>query len=185
MKRTFVAIEIAPNKKLLGAYNHFTKILQKENIKWIDPNLLHITIFFLGETLENQIISVMSVIESSVAEFRRFNIFLKGCWVFPSFSKPSVLWFGIEKSVELGMLNGLIGSSLEKEGFQSEKRQFMPHITFARIREIKEKSKLLYLVEVYQNTVFAQIEINKCVYFESKLTQSGPVYLKLKEISLK
>lgn len=181
MKRTFLAIEIDLNDKLLETYNCFLSGLKNEKIKWVNPYHFHITLFFLGETREEQIPAIINEVEQSVIGFQFFELSLRGCGVFPSPSQPSVLWFGIEPNIQLEKLKFEIDKTLDQIGFPAEKRIFKPHLTIARIKEIKNISRLAELLKYYKNEFLAQVTIEKLVYFESLLTPAGPVYSKLRE----
>lgn len=181
MKRTFLAIEISPGNKLLSVYNHFKGILQNEKIRWVNPDHFHITMFFLGETREDQIPLIISEIEQSINGANIFNLNIKGCGVFPAVVNPAVLWLGIEKSNELVKLKISIDETLKSFGFKAEKRKFTPHLTIARIKEIKDRSKLIENIGKFESESVGQVRIDKLVYFESMLTPNGPAYNKLSE----
>ena len=95
MKRTFLAIEISPDNELLNVYNHLKEAFQNEKMRWVDPNHFHITLFFLGDTGEAQIPSIISKIEQSVTGISSFDLVLNGFGVFPTVLNPNILWIGI------------------------------------------------------------------------------------------
>ena len=50
MKRLFIAIDIPGNKEVLQTFNDFKASLPLNKIKWVDANLFHLTLKFLGDT---------------------------------------------------------------------------------------------------------------------------------------
>jgi RNA 2',3'-cyclic 3'-phosphodiesterase len=181
MKRTFVAIEISPDNKLLNVYNHLKQAFLSENMRWVDSNHFHITLFFLGETLDEQIPSIISKIEQSVTGISSFDLVLKGFGVFPAAMNPNVLWLGIEKNEELLKLKSSIDKVLEPFGFKAEKRKFTPHLTIARVKEVENKNLINDSLINFKDVLIGQVRIDKLVFFESSLTPNGPVYNKLSE----
>ena len=55
MKRTFIAVPVPveePLRKLLGELRH---TFCEDKIKWIEPENLHLTLFFFGDTDDDNI----------------------------------------------------------------------------------------------------------------------------------
>jgi RNA 2',3'-cyclic 3'-phosphodiesterase len=181
MKRTFLAIEISPDNELLNVYNHLKEAFLNEKMRWVDPIHFHITLFFLGDTGEAQIPSIISKIEQSVTGISSFDLVLNGFEVFPAVLNPNVLWIGIEKNEDILKLKKSIDKVLESFGFKAEKRKFTPHLTIARVKEVQNKSLVNDLLNKFKNVSIGLVKINKLVFFESRLTPNGPAYNKLSE----
>jgi RNA 2',3'-cyclic 3'-phosphodiesterase len=181
MKRTFLAIEISPDKELLNVYNHLREAFQNEKMRWVDPNHFHITLFFLGDTGEAQIPSIISKIEQSMTEISSFDLVLNGFGVFPAVLNPNILWIGIEKNEDLIKLKKSLDQVLESFGFKAEKRKFTPHLTIARVKEVQNSSLVNDFINKFKNVSIELVKIDKLVFFESRLTPNGPAYNKLSQ----
>lgn len=181
MKRTFLAIEISSGNELLVVYNNLKEAFQNENMRWVDPNHYHITLFFLGDTREEQIPSIITKIEQTITGTSVFDLVLKGYGVFPEVLNPNVLWLGIEKNEALFKLKISIDKVLEPFGFKAEKRKFTPHLTIARVKDLQNKSLINDSMKNYKDILIGQVKIDKLVFFESRLTPNGPAYNKLRE----
>jgi len=63
-----------------------------------------------------------------------------------------------------------------------QKRKFSAHLTIARVKNVKNKEKLIQTIEKYRDIEFANIKINSIKLKKSDLTPKGPIYTTLKEI---
>ncbi len=145
--RTFIALKIQPEDKLLHLLGEFKMVLRDEAIKWVEPDSLHITLKFLGDTTTGQVKEVKEILAQIAGEFPDFQFQLKGMGYFKSKGQPRVLFVGIEGFDSLTHLVDNLQNSLEEIGFEKEKRAFKPHLTLARIKLLKNKSKFYSLVE--------------------------------------
>ena len=69
-------------------------------------------------------------------------------------------------------------------GFKKERRGFSAHLTIARVRSVKNKDKLLQIIEKYRDIEFAKIKVDSIILKKSELTSKGPIYTNLCEIKL-
>lgn len=158
--------------------------LINENIKWTNPDNIHITLVFLGDTEEEKIKPIAAKLKEKCEGFGKFELILKGSGVFKNLHDPRIIWTGIEHSEKLIQLNESIINGLKNEGFEIESRPFNPHLTLGRIKTLKDKSGLKSLIEKYQNTEIQKVSVNEIILYESILLQSGPVYKPLRKFSL-
>jgi len=92
---------------------------------------LHLTLVFIGETDRvDDILDVMEdVVEGTVAE--PLAIRLSEAGVFRS-RGGDLHWVGVENTPELKALAKALADGLRAEGFEIEKRRFVPHVTIGR-----------------------------------------------------
>jgi len=176
MKRTFIAIPIQAGPKLRETHTKLRNELKNEKIKWVDADHFHLTLFFLGDTRDEQVKQVDQMLASLVKEFPDFTIRLEGLGVFKNISKPRVLWAGIKDYDPLREIKTAIDRQMSSLGFEPDKREFKPHLTLARIKWIDHRDKLRQLIDEHQQREWQSAHIDQIIYFESRLTQSGPVY---------
>jgi RNA 2',3'-cyclic 3'-phosphodiesterase len=131
MLRLFIAVdlpvEIRADVEALMGHLH--------NARWVNPEQLHITLRFLGDTPED----ALPAIRDGLARVKQdcFPLRLRGVGVFPesrpgrSRKPPRVLWLGIESAGELASLKQAIDAALGAEPTQNE-QAFSPHLTLAR-----------------------------------------------------
>jgi 2'-5' RNA ligase len=101
---------------------------------------LHLTLTFLGELSEEEIEKAKIVLGK--IDFRKFTIETKEIGFFPNENYIKVLWVGINSN-EIISLRNLIENSLKKEGFDIKNMDFVPHLTVARIKSVKNKDKFI------------------------------------------
>ena len=176
MKRTFIATRIEPSTELLNAYTKLRNELENEKIKWVDPEIFHLTLFFIGDTEEESIAEIGNELSNLVDQLEKTTIRLQGLGVFKNIHKPRVLWAGIEDFEGLRRIKTLLDKTLLQLGFVPDNREFKPHLTLARIKWLDDKNKLNELLDIYRGQFFQVASISEIVYYESILKPSGPVY---------
>jgi len=156
-------------------------------LKTVKENQFHLTLKFFGNLKSDDAQSVINAFDQWSPDKASFHIDLKGLGVFPSLSKPSVIWAGL-KDDEGSILDIYkdcenIFSSI---GIEKESRTFHPHLTLYRIKKHKEISQdLRDLVKEYKDQFFSTLQIQSIILYESKLHSYGPEYSEIKKIILK
>lgn len=184
MKRTFIAVKIIPEESMLSILRHLKESLQGEKIKWVDPGILHITLYFLGRTDEKLVPVIRENLQLLSQDFSPFNLEFREVGLFRNIRDPRVIWIGTKENQAIMMLKSCITSKLVKLGFIEEKREFRPHLTVGRIKWIRDKSTLEGLVQFYRNHEIQCSRIDKIIFYESILKPGGPEYEPLSEIPL-
>jgi len=80
--RGFISVDIGVFPQLL----EFEKEIKETdaNVKLVEPENVHITLKFLGDTNETQIDDIDRIMKDAVREIKPFNIQLEGAGVFPN-----------------------------------------------------------------------------------------------------
>ncbi len=184
MKRIFIALKIESGETLSGMISIFKTSLYKDLIKWTIPGNIHITLAFLGDTDENLIEPIISMLKEKCSGSGRFELILKGSGVFRNLKDPRIIWTGVEPSDKLNQLNQSIVNGLKELNIRLEDRAYNPHLTLGRIKHLNDSDKLRTVLEQFQNVEIQRIPVNEVILFESILMQSGPVYKPLAEFNL-
>lgn len=184
MKRTFIAVKIPLKKGALEIIQDIKNEFKNDKIKWVESWNLHITLYFLGDTEENRIEGVIETLKENLNQFEKFNLKLNGIGVFGAARDPKVIWIGIDKSEQFQKLKLIINNSLKELGFKVDEKVFKPHLTIGRIKYIRDKTKLKNLLKQHETLKLGVIEVDKVYYYESQLTQRGPIYKILSENQL-
>jgi len=182
--RTFIAIKIQLQSKLNETLDELKNKLKGESIKWVERENLHLTLKFLGETHRNQVDKITQLLEESIGIYPGINLKLSGLGYFKTMGQPRVLFVNIVRNDSLTKLFELIGNKLAEIGFEKEKRRFSPHLTLARIKYLNNKKRFYSVIEEFRNSEFQESLVSKIVFYESILTQNGPIYKPLKIIQL-
>ena len=180
--RGFIAIDIEAYPKIIQFENEIKNSGAK--VKLVEPGNIHITLKFLGNTEEEYIEKIEEIMKNAVKETNSFEIQLKGAGVFPNQNYIKVAWIGIKNGEKIGEIAKKIDEKISELGFKKERRGFSAHLTIARVRSVKNKDKLLQIIEKYRDIEFAKIKVDSIILKKSELTSKGPIYTNLCEIKL-
>ncbi len=179
MVRCFIAIDIGEEiKKELEA---FMKGLKKfdPDVKWLSGDHIHLTLKFLGNTDETLADRIEASLKSVASCHRKFELTMAGTGVFPDYSKPRVIWVGINRSEELNLLYNNIESAMEPLGYERETKKFRPHLTIARVKSQKGLPPLLKEIRGCKDREFGKIEVSGVLLMKSTLKPTGAEYERL------
>jgi len=184
--RTFIAISLNT-----GVKEELAVLIDKlktsgADVKWVNPENIHLTLKFLGYILPEKIEEVKRVLGRIRGKFTPFKITFSGVGAFPKLSYPRVIWVGINGGKEdTKHVYELLEAELEKIGFKKEDRDFSPHLTIGRVRSGKNKAALKSCIENLSFSSGEILEVEHITLFQSTLTPKGPVYTPLYEVRIK
>lgn len=185
MKRIFAAIKVTPSEAFLSRYYSLKKSLEGEKIKWVEPENIHITMKFFGETPEHHIPAIHAALEKAAALSDPFDFNIMNTGIFGSSYKPRVIWFGIEPVDGIVRLAESIFDQLQEIGVERDRQNFVPHLTVARIKFLDNRKHFQEVIIHYREGHIQKEEVNKFHLFESHLSPQGPKYGILSSYSLK
>ena len=142
--RGFIGIDIDDFPKII----EFEKEIKKTNskIKLVELKNIHITLKFLGDTSEGQIRNIENIMKNAIQDIESFNITLKGAGVFPNKKYIKIIWIGIHQGEPIIEIAYRIDKQLSNIGFKREKKVFSPHLTIARVKNVKNKNSMVKVV---------------------------------------
>ena len=183
--RTFVAVLIAQDlKQKMSEVQEQVKKLAPD-VKWVAPEIFHVTLKFLGNVREDELSAVCAAIEEAVKSCAPFELSISGLGAFPNPAKARVVWVGIEKGRdELVGLASSIDKCLAKLGFEKEDKAFKAHITIGRVKTSKFLNKLAEEIGNVDADNLGTQQVSSVVVMQSELLRGGPVYSPLSEIKL-
>ncbi len=184
MKRTFFAVDIHPDKKLLSDIQEIKASLRDEKIKWIQDNQWHLTLKFLGDTREETIGSLIHDVSLGIRKLPCMNLHLFSLGLFKNLHNPRILWIGIKPDAMLSDVAKFINEITLQYGFEAENREFSPHLTIGRIKEIRHTSILNTTIGQFKDTSFGTVRISEIIFYESILKPDGPVYIPIHKFPL-
>jgi len=183
-KRTFIAIPLPDAIK-----EHLKRVQTllepvSESIKWTDPELLHITLKFLGDTPDWLLDDVKAEFRRIVAHVEPFQLQLNELGQFPKEGDPRILWAGLQRSPsKVYRLSDELNTGFIAMGFDDTGKRFLPHITLGRIKhKIHEEFLPLYYDIKLEPEIF---QVNRIIWYESCYRQGKLTYLQLEEFNLK
>src|SRR5215216_5300842 len=122
-KRIFVAIDISDAAR--AACHAHIELLRKQfpavRVGWERPEKLHITLKFLGNTEADILEDLKSGIVKSAFQIPPFKLNLSQTGVFPTTSRPRILWIGVSDPVgALIPIHSQIEAHCRDLGFQPD-----------------------------------------------------------------
>lgn len=144
----------------------------------VDPEGVHVTLKFLGDTPESRLSELSEALEAAVESpaVDPFEATFEGYGVFPSLDYISVVWAGVgEGGPELTRLSEATERETTAIGFDPEDHDFTPHATLARVRDARSKEEVQELVR-NESPTLGRLRVEEVRLKESALTPDGPAY---------
>src|ERR687894_2116683 len=132
--RIFVAV--FPPPEVRQALFHAARDLPASKaFRLIGPEKLHLTLKFLGNVAEDDLIRVEQALEPLRGRHEPFEVSTSGFGAFPSERRARILWAGVgEGSGPLRAVAQSVDDLLKPAGFGREQRSYVPHLTLGRAR---------------------------------------------------
>ena len=182
--RCFVAVECGGDE-LAAKFREVRMVLEaaRADIKFVEPENVHLTLKFLGEIEPSLVEQVSHVVKET--SFQPFSAKIERVGVFPNLRRPRVVWAGITEGVpQLAEIWSDVDEKLSQLGFERERRRFSPHITIGRVRSGRNRDNLVQEISSLSDHVFGSLRVDRIKLKKSVLTPSGPVYTTLAESSV-
>lgn len=184
MPRAFVAIDIdeAIRQKLVSVQEQLAAT--GAGLKLVEPPNIHVTMKFLGEVSDDKISAIAEALQKAVSGTAQFDVNVRGIGAFPNLHYIRVVWAGVaEGHDEIVSVQRKIDQGLQPLGFRME-RDFVPHLTIARVKTAKAKERLAAFVKEMADAEFGVVRAQAVELKQSTLTQRGPIYSTLARIGL-
>ncbi len=179
--RCFIAVECGGDE-LAAKLREVRGVLEaaRADIKFVEPENVHLTLKFLGEIEQSLVEQVSQVVEGT--SFQPLTARIERMGVFPNLRRPRVVWAGItEGASRLEEIWSEIDGKLSRLGFERERRRFSPHITIGRVRSGRNRDKLVHEISSLSDYVFGELHVDRVSFKKSVLTPRGPIYTTLAE----
>ena len=174
--RLFVAIELTPEVR--DALQEVQNALGRatDGVRWVRPELLHLTVKFLGETPDGEAPRVAGALARSAARSKRFEMQLTECGCFPPRGPVRIVWVGThDGSGALQECVNAVEDEMEGIGFPIESRAFSPHLTIGRAKEGRSAGAVRSAVEGGKVKPVRQ-SVCELTQMSSVLSPKGPSY---------
>ncbi|RJR32156.1 RNA 2',3'-cyclic phosphodiesterase [Candidatus Parcubacteria bacterium] len=180
--RVFIAINLPSDvKQELATYISQLKHLNsKRSLIYVKPEILHLTLHFLGNLDYEEIEQIKSIISESIRNKNSFQMSLGDIGGFPSIEFPRIIYLECRDGGNALKLQKEIGKKLSDSGFAIDNRSWKSHLTICRIKN-SEKFYIDDKIIIPQLT----FEVRSIDLMQSKLTPPGPEYSVIESFKLK
>src|SRR5262245_22860339 len=98
--RTFIAIDpgTAIRDRLVALQDTLART--GTEIKWVEPDNLHVTLLFLGEVNDTDVPAVCDVVAEGVAAHAPFAMTIATTGCFPHPRRPRIIWAGVGQGAQ-------------------------------------------------------------------------------------
>jgi len=152
--------------------------------KLVEPENVHISLKFLGDTPVRMTEDLLSIMKRSIEGIAPFDISFKGLGAFPKQDNPRVIWIGIQAPASLATIAARLEDGCADLGFRKEGRPFSPHLTLSRVKFVRDRKGLPDLFKVYQAKDFGTVKVEAIRLKKSILGPKGPTYSTVGEVLL-
>jgi len=178
--RCFIAIDLDEQiRKSLGSLQNELRSkvdINKGDAKWVNPENMHLTLKFLGEISDKQLVDVCNVTRDLASRHKSFELDIESVGYFGGRS-ARVLWVGAGHDCDnLLQLQKDLEQQLASAGWPKETRTFSGHLTLCRVRNSKAGVRLAQMTEEYRDFKVGSISADSVSVYQSELTPKGPVY---------
>jgi RNA 2',3'-cyclic 3'-phosphodiesterase len=183
--RTFIAIEL--DEPLRIALRSVQDKLKHQappgSVKWVDPDGIHLTLKFLGDTPRSRVPEIETALQAVCAGLGPFEFSVEGRGCFPNFRRPRVVWVALaERSGTLARLQVAVERTVAPLGWPTEARAFSPHLTLGRVAKGADNRTAAAVGQAVEESVVEQIGqqwVSAVSLMQSDLHPTGAVYSRL------
>ncbi len=179
--RSFLAFDLPD--QVVRSVARISEELRKSSldVRWVDPEKIHLTVVFLGEIEEARIEAIGGSVKGVCSHYGPFETAIKGAGYFGTARNPRVIWLGLTGDIErMGNFRDALQEALRPFGIKEENRAFRPHITMGRFRQgAKGGEELGRIISLYKDVESPRCSLTDFAFYKSDLKPSGPVYLVL------
>ncbi len=180
--RAFISADLPPVPSLERLAQDLRGV--GRDLKVVSTEHLHLTLKFLGDTEEGLVPEIVAAMRESSAGVSSFTIRIRGTGAFPSLSRPSVLWVGLEGGEALGQIARSLDEHVATLGFERERRPWSPHVTLARVRGPRGLDQVRAILRAHSDEIFAEARVEEIRLKKSVLQPHGPEYTTVEAVRL-
>ena len=174
--------DIKPKAK--AAYFQLKKLFSGDRVKFVSLDNMFLLLRYLPEVDVELISDINRIIAPIINQTPKLELEIDGVDIYPYKINPKVLWFRLKHNETLTNLAKNLDKKLVEFGFSPETFEFYPHITFARIRQIKNKGKIDIVESKFQQIEPEIYTFDKVIMLENIKTTGQNTYKVRNKFSL-
>lgn len=157
--------------------------------RWVSAAHMHLTMKFLGERPDHDPSRIADVSRAAMTSVMPFHATLGGVGAFPNFSRPRVVWLGMEPSAPFVSIAALLDRALAPLGYPVESRPFTAHLTLGRVDHRPGRPQRAALVDALLHAFGARsphapLHVRELALIRSDLARGAARYDTLHSIPL-
>ena len=176
--RTFIAVEIGDEirKSAVALQQRLARV--ESGLRMAPPESLHVTLLFLGEVDDRELVPVCRAVKDVAAREPAFPLRVSGVGAFPTPRRPKIVWAGITDGAEpMQRLYGLLEEKLIDLGcYRKEQRGYTPHLTLGRVKAHADADALAVELPKLLAWDGGRTSVTEVLVLSSELRPEGPEY---------
>ena len=148
-------------------------------LRRVQPENLHVTLAFLGETPESRLPDVAAAAEDAARAVRRFTLVFDRTGRFPQRGWPRVLWLGFADGLPcVQRLGAGVYRALRENALDFEGGPLSPHMTLARVRDeaTADEARTVAATIDTLEVPSLSVDVGEIAVVQSVLSSKGPRY---------
>jgi 2'-5' RNA ligase len=184
--RTFIALDVGKEIRTRLVALQESLARTEAEVKWVEPENLHVTLLFLGEVDHRDITAVCRAVAGAAATQPVFPLTVEKVSCFGSPRRPRTLWAGVGAGTQevVALHDALEPPLLDLGCYRREERQYTPHITLGRVKSDRPNSDLATALAKKADWRGGETVVREVHVMGSELTPHGPVYTVLSRAKL-
>ena len=184
--RAFLGIALPASLRQLLVEVQRTLAEAGTDVRWVQPECLHVTLRFLGEINEVQRIAIERIGARIGSSQGPFQLGLGSVGAFPTLDAPRVIWMGIDqgRDVVTQLMEHIEKKLRQVLAPSQEEHAFIPHVTLGRVRSPRSSRILSRHLQTVPWRVPPPWSVSALTLFQSVLSSAGPRYTVFSEFSL-
>jgi 2'-5' RNA ligase len=184
--RTFIALDLGKTVRDRLVSLQETLARSAPDVKWVEPENLHVTMLFLGEVDDREVLEVCRAVTGGCQTVKRFSMSVENVGCFGNPRRPRTIWIGIgEGAEEITALHTVLEERMLRLGcYRREERAFTPHITLGRARQGAGGDELAAALQQKAGWQAGTVEVKEVLVMSSELAPHGPIYTVLSRAQL-
>lgn len=176
--RTFLGVGISASIRSAAAEVQRALKNAGAGVKWVEADSLHVTIVFLGDLDDTELVKTCRIATQAAVAEAPFNLRVGGIGAFPTLRRPKVIWGGITEGADaLLRLHTTIAEPLDELGiYRREERAYTPHLTLGRANGEADAERLAPELLLHRNWNAGQVMIEEILLYQSELRRDGMEY---------
>jgi 2'-5' RNA ligase len=157
--------------------------------RWVEPDLIHVTLLFLGEVEPGPAASLAAALGGACAPFPEMSLRLAGAGTFPAGRPARVAWVGVAAPAPLAGLQAAVVAAAratlgETRETAPDQRPYRPHVTLARCPSPWPRGAAEKFVAAFPGEIGPPFAAGAVLLVESRLSPQGPRHRNLAELPL-
>jgi 2'-5' RNA ligase len=181
--RLFIALPLPPQIAAAAA----ALLPDLPGLRPVRPELLHVTLAFLGRVLDDRLPDVVAACEEAAAAQPSYAITLDRGGRFPEGGTPRVVWLGMgEGATESASLAASLRTALTARELPFDAKPFRPHLTLARVKDDVDRPAARAIAAAAERLRVPTLRFaaEVVIPFESLLSPKAPRYRPLAAVRL-